>query len=279
MTPSLEVFRTRLDEKVLFATLDAPPLNLVGAEMVRDLVTLIQYLGTHRDEVSVVVFDSANRDFFSAHVDMENVAGVREEAARLGEDSTLGALYRRISTLKQVTIASIAGRVRGAGSEFILACDMRFGSREHALFGQPEVGVGAIPGAGAVQHLTRLLGRGRALEVLLSSDDYSADVAERYGWINRALPDDSLGPFVDALARRIARFPLAGLADTKRRVNEIALAPGSDLDEDGRLFLRGADRPEFQARIRALFEQGLQTNGETEANLGAVLAEITPSSR
>ncbi|OBK40953.1 enoyl-CoA hydratase/isomerase family protein [Mycobacterium kubicae] len=276
MTPSLEVFRTRLEEKVLFATLDAPPLNLVGAEMVRDLVSLVQYLQTAGDEVAVVVFDSANRHFFSAHVDMLNVPGVRAEAARLGDGCTLGGLYRRISTLDQVTIASIAGRVRGAGSEFILACDMRFASREHALFGQPEVGVGAIPGAGAAQHLTRLLGRGRALEVMLGSDDYSADLAERYGWVNRALPDEDLGPFVDALARRIARFPLAALADTKRRVNEITLARVSELDEDGRLFLQGAQRPEFQARIKALFEQGLQTDGATEADLGAALARIAP---
>lgn len=279
MALSLQVFRTRLEEKVLFATLDDPPLNLVGAEMVGDLVTLVQYLEAHEDEASVVVFDSANRDFFSAHVDMENVPGVREAATRLAQGTTLGALFRRISMLKQVTIASIAGRVRGAGSEFILSCDMRFGSREKALFGQPEVGVGAIPGAGAAQHLTRLMGRGRALEVLLSSDDFSADLAERYGWINRAVPDESLGPFVDALARRIARFPLDGLADTKRRVNEIALAPDSDMDEDGRLFIQGTDRPEFRVRIQALFEEGLQTDGATEANLGAVLAEIAPAWR
>lgn len=164
--------------------------------------------------------------------------------------------------------------VRGAGSELVLACDMRFASRERAVFGQPEVGVGAVPGAGGAQHLPRLMGRGRALEVLLSSDDYSAEVAERYGWINRAVPDSTLDRFVDRLARRIARFPLAGIADTKFRVNAITLPSVSALDEDGHLFLEGAARPEFQNRIRALFAKNLQTDEGTEHELGAVLAEI-----
>src|SRR4030095_5037470 len=98
------------------------------------------------------------------------------------------------------------GRVRGAGNEFILACDLRFAARESAMFGQPETGFGLIPGAGGIQHLTRLLGRARALEVILSAEDYDADLAERYGWINRALPAAALGPFVESPARRITRF-------------------------------------------------------------------------
>ncbi|WP_083208422.1 enoyl-CoA hydratase/isomerase family protein [Mycobacterium malmoense] len=273
MTPSLEVVQLRLEEKVLVATLEDPPLNLVGAALVRDLVALIEFLESHRDEVSVVVFDSASPNFFSAHVDMLDVPGVRAAAARLG-GATLGVLFRRISTLHQVSIASVRGMVRGAGSELVLACDMRFASRERAVFGQPEVGVGAVPGAGGAQHLPRLMGRGRALEVLLSSDDYSAEVAERYGWINRALPDSTLDPFVDRLARRIARFPLAGIADAKLRVNAITLPSVSALDEDGDLFLEGAARPEFQNRIRALFAKKLQTDESTEHGLGAALAEI-----
>jgi enoyl-CoA hydratase/carnithine racemase len=273
MLPDFKVFRVRLEDKVLFATWDSPPLNLVGPDMVHDLVSLIEYLQGHHEDVSVVVFDSASPDFFSAHVDMLQVPAVRQEAGRLREGATFGALYHRLSTLEQVTIASIRGRVRGAGSEFILACDMRFAS-ERAVFGQPEVGVGAIPGAGGAQHLTRLMGRGRAMEVLLSSQDFSADLAESYGWVNRALPDEQLDPFVDALARRIARFPLIGLADTKRRVNEIALPPESALNEDGRLFAKGVAQPEFQSRIATLFGQGLQTDCHIEAELGEAIAHL-----
>ena len=271
----LEAIRTRQEGRVLFATLDAPPLNLIGPAIVDDLVTLVLHLETEGHGISVVVFDSASPDFFSAHVDMTQVPALREKLARLGAGQGLGGLYLRISSLKQVTIASIAGRVRGAGSEFVLACDMRFASRERALFGQPENGVGAIPGAGAAQHLTRLMGRGRALEVLLGADDFTADLAERYGWINRALPDAELARFVETLARRMARFPAAGLADTKRQVNAISL-PGIDaLNEDSRLFLQGVSRPETQARLKALFAAGLQKPaGDAEMDFGAVLGRI-----
>jgi enoyl-CoA hydratase/carnithine racemase len=193
---------------VLYATLNDPPLNLIGPELVRDLVTLILHLESHTD-ISVVVFDSANPEFFSAHVDMHRAAELGPEIARLEPGAPLGALYRRISTLDQVSIAVITGRVRGAGSEFTLACDMRF-AIDSAVFGQPEVGIGAIPGAGAVQHLARLMGRGRALEALIGADDFCAELAERYGWINRALPADELPVFISTLASRIARFPFAG---------------------------------------------------------------------
>src|SRR5215831_77016 len=119
-------------------------------------------------------------------------------------------LFRHLSASRLVTIAQIGGRVRGAGSEFVLACDMRFAARESAIFSQPEQAFGLIPGAGGVQHLTRLMGRARALEVMLSADDYDAELAERYGWINRALPASTLGEFVRTLAHRIAGFPSAG---------------------------------------------------------------------
>jgi enoyl-CoA hydratase/carnithine racemase len=271
----LDAIRTRREGRVLFATLDAPPLNLIGPAIVNDLVTLVQHLETDGNDISVVVFDSTSPDFFSAHVDMTAVPALREKLARLGTGSGLGTLYLRISSLKQVTIASIAGRVRGAGSEFVLACDMRFASRERALFGQPENGVGAIPGAGAVQHLTRLMGRGRALEVLLGADDFTADLAERYGWVNRALPDAALSAFVEALAHRIGRFPAEGLADTKRQVNAISLPSIEALNEDSRLFLQGVSRPQTQARLKALFAEGLQqAAGDAEMQFGGVLGRL-----
>jgi enoyl-CoA hydratase/carnithine racemase len=265
----------RIDSRVLYVTLNTPPLNLIGPEMVRDLVTLVQYLEAS-DDVSVVVFGSAKPQFFSAHVDMYRAAELSTELARLEPGAPLGALYRRISTLQQVSIAAITGRVRGAGSEFVLACDMRFAS-DRAMFGQPEVGLGAIPGAGAVQHLTRLMGRGRALEALVGADDFSADLAERYGWINRALPEDELPAFVSVLAARIARFPSAGVADAKRRVNSIALPDVDALREDSQLFLAGLKRPETQARTKLLFERGMQTDGAVEAGFGLALADLPPA--
>jgi enoyl-CoA hydratase/carnithine racemase len=269
---SLDTLATRIEDRVLYVTLNSPPLNLIGPEMVRDLVTLVLHLESH-DDISVVVFESASPDFFSAHVDMARASELGGEIARLEPGAPLGVLYRRISTLDQVSIAAITGRVRGAGSEFILACDMRFAS-ESAIFGQPEVGIGAIPGAGAVQHLTRLMGRGRALEALVGADDFGAELAERYGWINRVVPEDELPEFISNLARRIARFPIAGIADAKRRVNAVAL-PGVDaLRADSQLFLAGLARPVAKARIKVLFEGGLQTHGALETGFGPALGDL-----
>src|SRR5690242_4549337 len=145
-------------------------------------------------------------------------------------------MLRHLSASRLVSIAQIEGRVRGVGSEFVLACDMRFAARESAIFGQFEAAFGVIPGAGGAQHLARVMGRARALEVLLSADDYDADLAERYGWINRALPADSLPEFVTSLAHRIAAFPAAGHAAVKARVNAVTLAPVEDFRHDSDLF-------------------------------------------
>jgi enoyl-CoA hydratase/carnithine racemase len=137
---------------------------------------------------------------------------------------------------------------------------MRFAARESAIFSQPEEGFGLIPGAGGIQHLTRLMGRARALEVMLSADDYDAELAERYGWINRALPADSLGEFVRSLAHRIAGFPAVGRAALKDRVNAITLAPADDFRRDSDLFLECARNPETQRRIRVAMTRGFQTH-------------------
>jgi enoyl-CoA hydratase/carnithine racemase len=219
-----ETLTVRKEGAVLFADIAAPPMNLLGPELVRDLVSLIQQAEAD-DGVQALVFKSADRDYFISHVDVTRIGEYRDEAAKLTGEASLGILFRYLSTSRLVTIAQIEGRVRGAGSEFALACDMRFAARESAIFGQFEPAFGVIPGAGAAQHLARLMGRARALEVMLSAEDYDAELAERYGWINRAVPAYALGDFVRSLARRIARFPAAGHVAVKDLVNAIAIAP------------------------------------------------------
>src|SRR5215470_7906486 len=238
-----ETLTTRKEDAVLFAEISAPPMNLLGPELVRDLVALIQR-AEEDGAVRVLVFTSADPDYFISHVDLTKVAEYRAEAAKLTGEASIASLFRHLSASRLVTIAQIEGRVRGAGSEFVLACDMRFAARETAVFGQFEPAFGQIPGGGAAQYLTRLMGRARALEVMLSADDYDADLAERYGWINRALPAATLRDFVRTLAHRIGGFPSAGRAALKDRVNAIALAPADDFRRDSDIFLERAHDPE-----------------------------------
>ena len=209
-----ETLTVRKEGAVLFAEIAAPPMNLLGPELVRDLVSLIQQAEAD-DALQVLVFTSADPDYFISHVDLTQVDEYRAEAAKLTGEASLGLLFRHLSASRLVTIAQIEGRVRAAGSEFVLACDMRFAARESAIFGQFEPAFGLIPGGGGAQHLARLMGRARALEVMLSAEDYDAELAERYGWINRALPADELGDFV-SIARPSDR-PLSGRRPGRRQ--------------------------------------------------------------
>jgi enoyl-CoA hydratase/carnithine racemase len=234
-------------------------MNLLGTELVRDLVSLIQHAEADA-ALQVLVFRSADPDYFIAHVDVTRINEYREQAVKLTGEPSIAMLFRYLSASRLVTIAQIEGRVRGAGSEFVLACDMRFAARESAIFSQPEQGFGLVPGAGGIQHLTRLMGRARALEVMLSADDYDADLAERYGWINRALPVAAIGEFVTSLAHRIAGFPAAGRAVLRDRINAIALAPTDDFRRDSDLFVERARDSETQRRIRTAMGRGFQTH-------------------
>jgi enoyl-CoA hydratase/carnithine racemase len=274
MGDSFESLNIRAERGVLFVQISSPPINLLGSLLVNDLVSLIERLDKGGQD-RVVVFSSADPQYFIPHVDVTKIAEYRQAAARLTGEPSLALLFRRLSETKAITIAQIAGRVRGAGSEFALACDMRFASRERAIFGQPEVALGVIPGGGAVQHLSRLMGRARALEVIASADDYDAALAERYGWINRALPDEELERYVTALAHRIARFPQAALLTLKQRVNAITLASEGDYRRDSELFGEGFhEGGEARARTAILIKRGLQERSETELNLGRVLGEL-----
>lgn len=267
-----ETLKVRQEEAVLFAEIAAPPMNLLGPELIRDLVSLIQRAEAEAT-VQVLVFKSADPDYFISHVDVTRIKENREAAAKLDGDASIGQMLRHLSTSRLVTIAQIEGRVRGVGSEFVLACDMRFAARESAIFGQFEPSFGVIPGAGGAQHLARLMGRGRALEVMLSAEDYDAELAERYGWINRALPAGELGDFVSSLAHRIARFPAAGRLVVKERVNAIALPPAEEIRRDSDLFLEGTRMNEFQELTQAAMKRGFQTR-DAEMVLARMLGNL-----
>ena len=267
-----DTLNVRRKGAVLFAEISAPPMNLLGPELIRDLVALIQRAEAG-DAFKVLVFKSADPDYFISHVDVTRIKEYREEAAKLTGEPSIALLFRHLSASRLVTIAQIEGRVRAAGSEFVLACDMRFAARESAIFAQPEAGLGSIPGAGGVQHLARLMGRGRALEVMLSAEDYDAELAERYGWINRALPGSELGNFVSTLAHRIARFPAAALVAVKERVNATELAPAEDFRRDSDLFLQLVGNRDAQTRIQAAMKRGFQTR-DAEIDLARMLEDL-----
>jgi enoyl-CoA hydratase/carnithine racemase len=260
---------------VLTAVIDAPPMNLIGPELVRDLVALFAVLESGH-QTRVMVLESADPDYFIPHVDLTKVGEYTAEAAKAGGpgDASLGMLWHKLSELPVVTIAKVRGRARGAGSELALACDMRFAARENAVFGQIEAGVGASPGAGGVQHLGRLLGRGRAMEVILGADDFDAEVAERYGWINRALPDADLDAFVSRLAQRIASFPADGVLTAKQVLNELTMPAADALRADAVRFRQLVASDVAQARTTALFGLGLQTRGPLELDLGKALGTL-----
>ena len=270
---NLETLNINMEAAVLFAEIAAPPMNLLGPELVRDLVSLIQQAEAD-DGIRVLVFKSADPDYFISHVDVTRIKEYRQEAAKLTGEPSIALLFRHLCTSRLITIAQIEGRVRAAGSEFVLACDMRFAARESAIFSQPEPALGVLPGGGASQHLARLMGRARALEVMLSGEDYDADLAERYGWINRALPADVLDHFVKSLAHRIAGFPAAGQLAVKDRINAITLPPAEDFRRDSDLFGEGVRTPEAQSQIQAAMKHGFQTR-DAELALARMLGELS----
>jgi enoyl-CoA hydratase/carnithine racemase len=211
-------------------TFDHPPTNTITATTVEELAELVGLIEQDPD-LAVVVFDSANPDFYLADYDMEH--DPRRTAALPAGPAGMHAwidLLVRLSRAPVVSIASIRGRARGAGSEFVLACDMRFASREKALLGQFEVGTGA-PGGGPMARLPRLVGRGRALEILLLADDLDGPRAEQYGYVNRVIADDRLDDEVDQMASRLARFDPDAIARTKSHVDQVTVAAGSELPD------------------------------------------------
>jgi enoyl-CoA hydratase/carnithine racemase len=205
-----------------------PPINLLNSTTVLEIRKLVEQMEETPD-LKVVVFASEHPEFWMARYDLSDTDPVSFAPTDSGVTHFIDSTFR-LNEASATTIASIRGRVRGGGSEFALACDLRFASRERALFGQPEVGVGIVPGGGAVERLTTLVGPARALEIIANSDDYDASTAELYGWVNRALTDEQLDDFVDHFARRLASFDAGPLATTKRLVSRHA-TPAEDFRE------------------------------------------------
>src|ERR1700740_1419808 len=205
-----------------------PPFNIVDATIFEGLQDLLVRMDTSQS-LRVVIFESASPDFYLAHFDLTGKTGNITTAVGPSGLPILMDTFVRITKSPVVSIAKIRGCVRGASSEFALACDMRFASRENTRLGQPEVGVGLHPGGGGAERLPHLVGRGRALEIVLSANDFDGDTAERYGYVNRALGDAELGGFVDAFVRRIASFDRRAIAAAKNLVNDVSVRSAARL--------------------------------------------------
>jgi enoyl-CoA hydratase/carnithine racemase len=257
-------------------TFDHPPINTITATTVAELGELVGLIEQDED-LNVVVFDSANPDFYLAHYDTENDPA---RTAALGVGPTGLPAWTdflvRISRAPVVSIASIRGRARGAGSEFVLACDLRFASRENTVLGQFEVGMGVVPGGAPTARLSRLVGRGRALEILLVADDFDGPRAEQYGYVNRLIADDRLDDEVDAMAWRLARFDRDAVARTKSYVDQVTLPADSELTGPLADFRELFARPGQQAQWTRLQALGLNTDSDLERSLGRRVIESLP---
>ena len=268
-----ECLRIRRERGVVFVTIDHPPINLFDLTLMRDLSRIGEQLETD-DAVRVAVFRSANPEFFIAHADVRLIQ--RLPTTVPPKPATLGlfhAMVDRFRTMPKATIAEIAGRARGGGSEFVLSLDMRFAALGRAILAQPEVALGIIPGGSGTQRLPRLMGRGRALEIILGCDDIPADLAERYGYVNRALPPAELTPFVERLAYRIASFPAEAIAFAKASVAAAELPTVEGLLEEAHLFNQSVATGPARQRMERFLELGGQTRA-AELELGDLFEKL-----
>jgi enoyl-CoA hydratase/carnithine racemase len=273
-TSTKQIYVTRRSPQYWRVTLDHPPLNIFGPATIPQLNEVITAIETD-EHVKVVVFDSAVEGFFMTHYDF--LAPV-EDTTRLPPGPTglqpLPDMLVRLSRAPVVSIASIRGRATGVGSELALACDMRFASREKAILSHFEVGAGVVPGGGPMARLPRLMGRGRALEVLLGADDIPGDLAELYGYVNRSFPDADLDAFVDALATRIASFDKRAISETKRFADVASLPPDFEIAPEWDVCIASIMRPAAQERIKKLLDQGFHQPGDVEQRLGHHVGEL-----
>jgi enoyl-CoA hydratase/carnithine racemase len=272
-TKSQQIRLTRRSPAYWRVTIDNPPINVMGPEMVRQWQETINALEAD-EHVRVVVFDSAVDDYFLNHADFNSKL---EDLTALPAGPTglppWPDFLARLTRLPVVSIALIRGRATGNGSELTLACDMSFASREKAIISQWEVGVGMVAGGGPMARLPQLIGRNRALEVLLTSEDIRGEQAEAYGYVNRALPDSDLDAFVEALAKRISQFDKWAIANTKRLVNT-SLPPDVELAAGWDACIASLGRPSVQNAIRELMARGFHEPGDVENRLAYYIGQI-----
>jgi enoyl-CoA hydratase/carnithine racemase len=273
-TEKAQIRLTRTSSAYWRVTFDNPPLNVMGPEFVREMREIITAVEADED-VKVVVFDSAVDGFFLNHsdfyADMKDLTSMPQGPTGL---EAWPDILVRITRMPVVSIALIRGRATGNGSEIALASDMSFASREKAVLSQWEVGVGLVAGGGPMARLPRQMGRQRALEVLLSSNDIGGDLAEAYGYVNRSLADSELDSFVDALATRIASFDKWAIANTKRLVSAASLPPDVEIAAGWDACMASIARPAAQGKIKALFEQGFHRPGDAEDRLGFHVGQL-----
>lgn len=273
MAHDFSCLRVAVRDGVARVTIDHPPINLLDLPLVNDLEQLSVALAADAD-IRVIVFDSANPEFFVAHGDLVWLRTFPKEVAPPDAPPTFfHTLTERFRTMPKATIAVIEGRARGGGNELAMSFDMRFAARGRALFGQPEVALGLLPGGGGTQRLARLVGRSRAHELILGCGDIDADTAERWGLVNRALPPEELRPFVDTLARRIASFPPAAVARAKAAVLLAEADPRAGLAGEWRLCSELFADAESDRRMARALDIGVQTRA-VELDLPAVLEEL-----
>jgi len=269
-----QILLTRRSPAYWRVTINHPPLNIFGPDTIPQLNGVITALETD-EQIKVVVFDSAIEGFFLTHYDF--LAKIEDTTSLPPGPTGLQPLPDMLVRLSRAPVASIAlirGRATGVGSELALACDMRFASREKAILSHFEVGAGIVPGGGPMARLPRLIGRGRALEVFLGADDFPGDLAERYGYVNRSLPDAELDGFVDALATRIASFDKRTISETKRFVDVASLPPDYEIAPEWDVCLASIMRPAAQKRINKLLEQGFHKPGDVESRLGYHVGQV-----
>ena len=274
VTTTKQIHLTQRSPNYWRVTIDHPPLNIFGPDTIPQLNEVITAIESNPD-VKVVVFDSAVEGFFLTHYDF---LAKLEDTTRLPPGPTglqpLPDMLVRLSRAPVVSIALIRGRATGVGSELALACDMRFASREKAILSHFEVGAGVVPGGGPMARLPRLMGRGRALEVLLVADDIPGELAERYGYVNRSLPDSELDAFVESVAARISSFDKQAISETKRFVDVASLPPDYEIAPEWDVCLASIMRPAAQERIKKLMEQGFHQPGDVEDRLGYHVGQL-----
>ena len=256
------------------ATFSNPPINAVEASAIVEFQCLITELESE-PTVKVIVFQASDPEFFMSHADSSKPGESPHSFGPTGYSPWIDFVLR-LSRSPVVSIAKIRGRARGIGNEFVLACDMRFASRQKAIFGNPEIGVGLPPGGGALEWLPRVVGRSRALEISLTGDDFDADIAERYGWVNRAVDDCILDAYVERLARRLASFDRGTIAAVKNQINRVGLPRGVDIESSYGVFFAATASSRVQSRRAKAYELGFGARGQFELNIGGLLPSLDP---